>query len=264
MSHSTAIPLEWGRETVAYFSKLPARRLMVFVHGFGGGSASTWSGAETQLISDSRTGATDIVFYGYNSLRAQPELSAGKLRAFLRAAASASADWNRVIASALGEPVARVYDDVLIVAHSLGAPVARRAVLDSISEDAPWVDRVRLLLFAPAHMGALLSKLQKELSGTMGGLVASIAALAKLRVLPLDGLEPGSPFLNQLLSDSDKALKKGWADQVRARQVIFGDEEAVVLPQRFLEDPPPEVWEGYGHCEICRCPKTVPAIVSHL
>lgn len=264
MSHSAALPLEWGRESVAYFSKQPANRLLVFVHGFGGGASSTWSGAESQLVSDPRTAETDIVFYGYKSLRAQPELSAGKLRTFLHQAASASPDWNVVASKALGQRVTREYTDVLIVAHSLGAPVSRRALLDAISQDAYWADKVRLVLFAPAHLGAFVSKLQKEMPGSIGALVGSIVTVAKLHVLSIDGLEPGSPFLTQLLNDSLTALNDGWGDQVRARQVVFGDEDSVVMTQRFLEDPPPDVWEGYGHCNICRCPKTVPAIASHL
>lgn len=264
MSHSAAVPLQWGRESVAYFAKQPADRLLIFVHGFAGGASSTWAGAETALVADAKAAATDIVFYGYRSLRTQPEISASILREFLDEAASGSSDWTKVAGRALGTPVNRSYRDVLIVAHSLGAPVSRRALLDAISEKASWAANARLLLFAPAHNGAFLSKLQTELRGSVGALIGSIVTFAKVGVLSLDGLQPGSPFLTQLLEDSRDALNSGWKKQVRAEQVIFGEDERVVVTTRFLVDPPHSPWVGYGHCGICRCPKTVPAIADHL
>ncbi|MDW9981911.1 hypothetical protein CN187_03015 [Sinorhizobium meliloti] len=152
---------------------------------------------------------------------------------------------------------------VTVIAHSLGAPVSRRALLDAIRNQASWAGKTRLQLFAPAHMGAYLNKVRKEL-GIASRLIASLTALTKFGVLLLDGLEPGSPFLTQLMEDSSKELANGWDAQVKARQVIFGDGENVVMVQRFLEDPPHTVWPGHGHCSVCRCDKTAPAIASYL
>ncbi|WP_234843584.1 hypothetical protein [Sinorhizobium meliloti] len=132
---------------------------------------------------------------------------------------------------------------VTVIAHSLGAPVSRRALLDAIRNQASWAGKTRLQLFAPAHMGANLNKVRKEL-GIASRLIASLTALTKFGVLSLDGLEPGSPFLTQLMEDSSKELANGWDAQVKARQVIFGDGENVVMVQRFLEDPPHTVWPG--------------------
>ncbi|WKL39117.1 hypothetical protein Q1M64_06020 (plasmid) [Sinorhizobium meliloti] len=69
-------------------------------------------------------------------------------------------------------------------------------------------------------MGAYLNKVRKEL-GIASRLIASLTALTKFGVLSLDGLEPGSPFLTQLMEDSSKELANGWDAQVKARQVIF-------------------------------------------
>lgn len=264
MNHSAATPLEWGRESIGYFSKQAASRLLVFVHGFGGGASSTWAGAEVALVADPKAAATDIIFYGYRSLRTQPEISAGILREFLDDASAASASWNAIASRAVGASVTRTYDEILIVAHSLGAAVSRRAVLDAISEGSSWASKVRLVLFAPAHNGAYLSKLQTEIPGSVGALIGSLVTFAKVGVLSLDGLQPGSTFLTRLLQDSEQALGQGWEEQVRAQKVIFGEHERVVVPGRFLVDPPARNWAGYGHCGICRCPKTVPAIADHL
>lgn len=264
MSHSAAIPLDWGRGSIAYFSKQPATTLLVFVHGFNGGASSTWAGAETKLVADPKAEYTDIVFFGYRSLKVQPALSAAVLRQFLDAAAAGTTKWNEVAEDALGEETQRDYDEILIVAHSLGAPVSRRAILDAISAGSVWPPNAQLILFAPAHMGAYLSRVQQEMPGSVGTLLGTIVSFAKVGVLSLDALAPGSPFLEQLLADSESALTGGFKEQVKARQVIFGDRENVVTTERFLVDPPPDVWTGYGHCRICRCDKTVPTIVAHI
>lgn len=263
MSHSVAIALPWGQGSVGYFAKQPARRLLVFVHGFGGTASGTWAGTEAALAADSRAATCDLAYFGYRSVRAQPEMSAAILRRFLNEAAGASAEWNAHASRALGAAVTRAYDEILVIAHSLGAPISRRALLDAISCQAPWAGKTRLQLFAPAHMGAFLHKLRKEL-GIVSELIASLTAVAKLGVLSLDGLEPNSHFLNQLMEDSRKELANGWEAQIKARQVIFGEGEMVVMVQPFLEDPPADVWPGHGHRSVCRCDLTVPAITEHL
>lgn len=248
---------------MGYFAKQPARRLLVFVHGFGGQASATWAGTETTLVADARAATSDLVYFGYRSLHAQPEMSAGTLRQFLHVAAGSSPAWTTLAHRALGATLSRDYDKVLLIAHSLGAPVARRALLDAIRERAGWVGKTQLQLFAPAHLGAYLHKVRKELGG-ITGLIASLTALAKLKVLSLDGLEPGSAFLTQLLEDSRSELANGWHAQIKARQVIFGDGENVVMTQRFLEDPPVTVWAGEDHCSVCRCHHTSSAIAGHL
>ncbi|WP_246806896.1 hypothetical protein [Ensifer sp. ENS04] len=263
MDHSVAVALPWGQGSVGYFAKQPARRLLVFVHGFGGSASATWAGTEASLAADPRAGTCDLIYFGYRSFHAQPEMSAGILRGFLDEAAGAGSKWNALASRALGVDVAREYDEVLVIAHSLGAPISRRALLDAIQEKAPWASKVRLQLFAPAHLGAFLHKVREEL-GVVSGLIASLTALATLGIRSLDGLKPNSPFLTQLIKDSRQELANGWEAQIKAREVIFGDGENVVMVQRFLNDPPPTVWAGHGHRSVCRCDLTAPAIARHL
>jgi pimeloyl-ACP methyl ester carboxylesterase len=264
MPHSIAIALPWGLESIGYFSKLSARRLLVFVHGFGGSATGTWQGMDNVLTADPSAQNTDIVFFGYSSLRAQPENSAGLLRGFLDDAAGHQRRWKGLLREACPGETARAYDEVLIVAHSLGAPVARRAILDGLKTKAPWASKARLVLFAPAHKGAFLIRLQKQLAGTVGSVVATLLAFAKVRVLSLDALEPGSPFLETLLKDSEREFQKGSEDPIRARQVIFGYNDDVVMTGTFLEDPPADVWDNHGHSSVCRAPETSQTVIGHL
>ncbi|MCY1327599.1 hypothetical protein D9M68_328140 [compost metagenome] len=129
MSHSVAVALPWGQGSVGYFSKQAARRLLVFVHGFGGKASATWAGTASTLATDPRAGTCDPAYFGCRSFRTQPEMSAGILRALLDEAAGASAEWNAHASRALGTAVAREYEEVLVIAHSVGALVSRRRCL---------------------------------------------------------------------------------------------------------------------------------------
>jgi predicted alpha/beta hydrolase family esterase len=264
MSHSAAIALQWGHESIGYFSKQPAIRLIIFVHGFGGRSWKTWQGAEAALVSDPRAEASDIVFFGYHSLRSQPALSAGILRSFVDVAAAGATAWNDIVTRATGAAALRNYEEVLFVAHSLGAPVTRRAILDGVRAGATWSQKVGMILFAPAHRGAYLIDIQRELSGSIGAIVGAVVTFAKLGVLSLDDLKPGSDFLNDLATESDANFRAGRTLQTRAKQVIFGSDDNVVRARDFPNDPPIDVWTGHGHCSICRCDQTAPAIAAHL
>lgn len=264
MTHSIAQSLEWGFETVGYFAKEGAERLIVFVHGFGGEALGTWGGMEATLVEHMNAASSDIVFYGYGSMRAQPTASAGLLRGFLDAAGENNASWLRALERAVPGSTPRTYDEILIVAHSLGAPVARRATLNALQAGSVWASAVRLVLFAPAHLGSLLHERRAELGVISGSIVGTLLALVGLRALSVEALKPGSRFLALLERDSRDGLANGWADQIRAKQVVFGENEEVVVVERFCEDPPEEIWPGHTHRSVCKGQEAKNAVIGHL
>jgi pimeloyl-ACP methyl ester carboxylesterase len=264
LAHSIAQKLAWGYETVGYFATSNAKTLVVFVHGFGGNPLGTWSGMETGVVGDPSAADCDIVFYGYGSFRAQPTASAGLLRKFLDAAGGSHQAWQRALDKASPGAPPREYDKILLVAHSLGAPITRRAVLDAITSTAPWASKVKLVLFAPAHRGSVLHERKEELGIVMGSIVATLVGLTGLRVLSIDALRPGSRFLQLLTQDTLVRLGAGWGDPVRARQVIFGEHEDIVVVEPFCEDPPAEVWPGHSHRSVCKCVDAQVAVLGHL
>jgi hypothetical protein len=84
-SHYLSVPLaKWGKNTSAHWAINPGRRAVVFVHGFGGQSISTWTDFSGLLHQQSACSGDDIIFYGYDGLYAQAEFSATHLFHFLQ------------------------------------------------------------------------------------------------------------------------------------------------------------------------------------
>lgn len=263
MAHDVAFPLPWGDGSVALFAQHPADRLIVFIHGFGGNARKTWRGME-QLLQAPEAAPADIVFYGYGSLSAPARNSATLFRDFLDKAAGLAPPWTYTMVRARVPPGDRDYRDILIVAHSLGAAVVRRALLDSIEEGSGWVERTRILLFGPAHMGTRLMKLAAMLRSDFSSLITDFYTIARMKTPVLDDLEEGSDFLKELLEESKALPGGGETRPIRAEAVIFGERESVVLTTRFCKDPLSKVWPGEDHRSVCRAPQAAFEVMRHL
>ena len=64
----------------------PARRLIVFVHGFGGSAVKTWRAFYEGQDAYQWWRESDLVFFGYRSLRDEVGYSVSALREWLRSA----------------------------------------------------------------------------------------------------------------------------------------------------------------------------------
>ncbi|HEX8215347.1 MAG TPA: hypothetical protein VF582_07750 [Allosphingosinicella sp.] len=247
---------------MGHFADSHAERLIVFVHGFAGTATRTWRGMEA-LLAEPGVQAADVIFYGYGSLAAPARNSAALFLEMLTACAEQQRPWQHALFRA-GAPGTRNYSDILIIAHSLGAVVARRALLDAIADHRPWVGDSRLLLFGPAHMGTRLIELKKMLRSGVGSILADLFTFASLKMPVLDDLDRGSPFLRDLAHESEAALAAGLTQPVRAEGVVFGERENVVVTDPFCQDPRATVWQGEDHCSVCRVPRTIAEVARHL
>lgn len=262
VGHALPFPLPWGRGSVGYFADQTAERLIVFVHGFGGGALKTWKGMEA-LLELPEVQATDVIFYGYGSLAAPARNSATLFRKFLASAAMLERPWRTTLSRG-GAIGVREYKDILIVAHSLGAVVVRRALLDSVAERACWVERTRILLFGPAHMGTRLVNLSLLLRSGIGSILSDFFIFGRMKVPVLDDLEEGSDFLRELLEESEAVVEQRGEQSIRAEAVIFGERDNVVRTRPFCVDPLSDVWPGEDHCSVCRAPQTVYEVARYL
>src|SRR5688572_1981733 len=194
-----------GRGTCVYWSTAQFQTsAVVFVHGFRGKALSSWGDTPDIMADDPRFEATDLFYFGYDSRGRQIPGYAHDLRVLLKGIAA----WDENL---LGRSVAfknrnasTSYDPILVVGHSLGAVVARRAILDGLKENEDWATRARLALFAPAHMGAFSIKTLIDL--TVSKLPGPFDAWIRTRYPVLNQLEPGSQALANLREETIASL----------------------------------------------------------
>ena len=264
MGHSFAQPLGAGNGSYAQLAHGDCDTLLVLGHGFGGSAVSTWRGLRSLATGTPETASADIVSYGYNSTNAPAANSAVLLGEFMNGIIRNLPEWSNLGEQVTGHGRPRDYQRIIIVAHSLGAAVSRRMLLNAIDAGDDWPARARLLLFAPAHMGTRLLADRALLGGGLGGLVNTLLTGWKLGRPALDDLLPDSDFLKALISDTETQLGNGWSDTLKAKQIVFGELESVVKVARFCEDPPHKVWREHTHTSICKAEEAAKFVSENL
>jgi pimeloyl-ACP methyl ester carboxylesterase len=254
-THFSGCNLPWGRKSRAHWAVTPTKRAIVFVHGFGGDAIGTWQQFPRLLALQDGCCGHDLIFFGYDGLRTYAQNSAVQFREFLRAIGERAASvTNPLLDPAARRPEDFAYEQITVVAHSLGAVVTRRALLDAhlLAEAGggfDWLKRTQMILFAPAHMGANVLGLATSVMITFQ--LHLLGAFAKHRFPVLADLEEESRTLTILRSETLEAMKKPGSEYLRAKRVILADKDKVVWPHRFANDPPPETLPG-THTSICK------------
>lgn len=244
-----------GVDSTVAWARHPTGRVLVFVNGFGGRAVATWSSFLSLLSREPRLAGWDLVFYGYDGLHTRAVASAGLFRQFLaelQASPQRMYERSQAVASARGQhPPA--YSSIVIAAHSLGAVVARRALVDlwRAPETRHVADLARLLLFAPAHRGATLRRwAQASPMGVLDGLLPLMHLLGRFAVL--DDLEIGSPTLQDLAADLLAYHRAPRAAGLRARAVFHAEHERIVELGDLPPDGPAVILNGVDHNSICK------------
>jgi pimeloyl-ACP methyl ester carboxylesterase len=242
--------LSFGKKTSALWARTPNRRLILFVHGFGGTSTGTWLEFPGLLPASEKARNADIIFYGYDGLKTRAYVSAVELLDVLnRLATTGAGIVNATLPIGAGaRPAAFAWDEITIIAHSLGCVVSRLALVLAHRRGDAWVKNVRLIFFAPAHSGANVLKLASEALTGIPGLMP----LAKFRYKVLQDLEPPSETLKYLREEVQKALPA--ATYLSAKAVFLAGDDSVVdpLPCGGGTSPPTFLFAKRSHIEICK------------
>ena len=269
LSHFPLAALRWIRDedffgrSQAMLNRAPApETAVVFVHGWGDSALGTWEAFPAALREMPEAAAADIFFLDYPSTRASVATCAGEAKELLLDLLRAPA--RHLVNSSLPEGVAARaeewrYARIVIVAHSMGAVVARRAWLDleRAGLSRQEAEKLRLLFFAPAHLGSSLPDLVASglgLDCLPGASLVGRALVTYYRSLA--DLAPGSTALRLLADDSRTARERRMAagtrdDDLRAT-VLHARDDKVVVQDRFDEDIDERPIAHRNHRNACK------------
>lgn len=254
------IPISLGQSSLFSPALESDGTLVVFVHGFRGRALSTWLAFPDFVEGFDGLRKADLLFYGYASRPQRMQNIAINLRSHLDAIWADAANLGGAVSAALAqrpkatEDTGTAWARVLFVAHSLGAVVVRRALLDCCLDETGrygeehWSRRSGLCLFAPAHSGANILRLIDETLSTLG---IPIAPVLKLIHPCLYDLEEDCAAL-AALRDDYWGIPEDRRNLVNAVSVILAENDGVVDPGRFPGDPIPDQIAGKGHLDVCK------------
>lgn len=247
--HTIRVPLNVGRNSVAYWALQRPRRAIIFAHGFRGSAAATFGRVADIARQSPALSDADLLFFDYTCARKQvPRLAADFVRLLDDIDDGVPlVEWDRLLHDLRGGRTE--YEDIVIVAHSLGAVIARRALLDAHKAGKPWVDRTGFIFYAPAHLGARVHTL---IDLTLGKIPLPVDALVKTYYPCLEELEPGSTTLRLIYEESVSAYA-AHCEPVRARAIAMADDEQVVDANAFFKDPPGVPVANTDHMSVVKC-----------
>ncbi|HXX20941.1 MAG TPA: hypothetical protein VEJ46_16180 [Candidatus Acidoferrum sp.] len=239
---------------------------VVFVHGFLGDASGTWLNFQEMIDSCRMTypgwAMCDAFFFHYSSFRQSITDSAEELISFVRAVFPNPPGWIFSVPQPFRELRAllvlrlrmRRYKRLVLVGHSEGAVVIRRAVVLEYKRKnggTPILD-AKLALFAPAHLGFTPS-------GWVGACLATgrVEAIAMMILASSPSFVEmkDKAFLEQIRQDTNAFLQESPdLSGLRAR-VLFGRGERIVVRGEYTRDFPEMPEPNQDHVSICK-PRT--------
>jgi len=241
---------------------------VIFVHGFGGDACETW--AHFQLLIDDLVAVSpgyanaDLFFFQYHSLAERIVSSVNRLLQFFDALIPEpnlehfmvafdpvliDPEQSNVRSVLLGP---RHYRRVVLVGHSEGAVVIRKAILER-AEGASSLLQSRLRLFAPALFGYQPS-----------GLLGTIAKFPGMGSV-IDAILWGFPAYQDLRDTKDlsdlqsqtEALEGHLGSSGFRAHILWARKDHIVKQDKYKEDKD-DFEEGHNHVSICKPNKDYP------
>lgn len=259
-NHSVATPLSGlskrglgvDRSSTAFWAFEPSRIAMVFLHGWGGGAVTSWGGFPELAAEHPSFAGVDLLFLGYPSRSSRAAYNVALIYHALSLLAEQPQDFMDVTFG----PARKAgfgYDRIVLVGHSLGGAVARGVAQMAAKQNKAWARNLRLALFAPAHTGADVLRLVQMAAG-VSDWSKPLLALTLAKQQALIDLQPGSPFLQALLSE---AVQLGDHPAALASLVVHAQDDPVVSPDSFHQDPPLTPYAGRNHVDCCKPTRTL-------
>jgi hypothetical protein len=274
--------LKRGRNSYALLSLGPSvRRAIMFFHGFTGDSVRTWmnfQGLVDEVPAERDWWAeSDLYFYGYHSVCDRIAASAYDFSSLICAIYPRPdptefhvehdliCDGTFLGRRSFDVPssVFHTYDELVLVGHSQGGLVLRKAILDLAKRRMDESDDsgpehsalksildARLKLFAPALLGASPSKLLAVL------LRLPVIDSVTNAVLSASGaygeMERGSGVLDSIRHQTERFAERYPSAAAFRARVLWGREESFVAMGEYECDLVVQVVEGRDHKTVCK------------
>ena len=242
-------------------SSVQPERLVVFVHGFRGEALGTWQSFPVSGHRSPWWQAADLLFVGYKSQSDSIKGVADSLRDNLpRFYPRPPSDQLVANGVAIREIVAADYRELILVGHSLGGVVIRRALLDVAHrwvtrlETEPGTQRPSMLdakvrLFSPASAGF-------RPGGWVGLLketgVWRIAEPYLRRSTAYTDLQPGSDLLIETRARTEDYVRRDKRAFAALRvEILWARPDKIVLEDRYDDDYPDDSVSA-THSSVCK------------
>jgi pimeloyl-ACP methyl ester carboxylesterase len=257
-THIFPTPLALGKgfqqyEVIAQYSVATPRAAVVFVHGFLGSATGTWP-EFTQIVQNADEKAfhsVDFYFFGYYTLLRSASFSGGKLEILLqRVMTKPLSMMNTTLGTSFERPEGFQYNQLIVVAHSLGAMVSRFALIAADTRRSAWCDKVRLAFFAPAHLGASIQEIAIKNLAPLHYVTAGAAVAALIIAPTTHDLAPGGEAVRQLQRNTARLLGENRNRCHIAKAVVQAEFDRVVELGQFEQDPPPILADGRWHMNV--------------
>lgn len=244
-------------------SNEPVIRLVVFVHGFGGKSVKTWLDFPRVDLARADNGwwrESDLLFVGYSSTRDSITAVANRIRSELHRFYPKPHKPALVVeGEAVRKNVDTPYLELVVVGHSLGGVVLRRALCDAAKE---WRDNdgsadphvllgAQIRLFSPASSGF-------RAAGWLGFVRAtsywSAVEAFLCRSSAYSDLQPGSRVLMQLQNQTEQFIRDDTGGSLAAlkARTVWANPDDIVIDLDYETDYASSSWDGYSHTSICK------------
>lgn len=236
--------LNEGKNTTAYLSLNQPKGLIVFVHGLAGHATSTWADFDIVVKNFAEFIDYDVIFYGYSSLNSGASSNALLFYNNLKKFSTPLDNFLGIERNTTGG-----YKNIILVAHSLGAIVVRRALLFANNDNADWLPFCKMFLLAPAHKG---SYIQGMITEVLPQLLKIATIVYKYRHPVINDLEQDSVTIKSLTKDCNRLLRKKIGNFTKSAAVLWSFNDRVVLNEPFCEDITPELEIQKDHMGVCK------------
>ncbi len=228
----------------------------MFVHGFNGRSVKTWLDFPVAGGSRDWWRQADLLFVGYQSLRDNISGVAGRLRRELPRFYPNPLPEAMTVGGVTARDSVTAYQELVLVGHSLGGVVLRRAMVDTAMrwreagqpDPAPSLLTGQLRLFSPASAGFQAAGLMGAVRAT--GIWAAIEFVLSSSSAYTD-LQPNSTILTETRVRTEHLATEEGLAALRAK-IVWANPDEVVITERYSTDYVDDPWDGKSHSSVCK------------